>query len=350
MNLNDRSVVTEKDPTNLLKLVEDFPEQCRRALEIALAVELPSLESRPSMVVLTGMGGSAAGGDFVRAIFEAQGSAPFVVNRDYHLPHYVGLGDVVFCASFSGNTEETLSAYADARKAGAKIICVTSGGKLKELAEENNDGLYIVPGGQPPRTALGLMLIPVLLACEKLKLIHEQDYDGVFAALESVKAKYRVEVPDNDAKILAEELNGNFPVIYGLGTWQGLIAGRWKGQINENAKCLALVNSFPELNHNEILGFVNAHRQGGGKFVGILLEDGEESEKMQARFRVSAELASKAIKFHRIKAEGNSLLAKLLSLAYHGDWVSMYLARLNDTDPENIDWLNTLKAELAKIS
>src|SRR4051812_32070539 len=108
--LDDRSFVTRLDPKGMLRLTEDFPAQCRQALEIAQAAELPTLENWPSTVVLTGLGGSAAGGDFTKAIFEAEGAAPFVVNRDYHLPNFVGLGDLVFATSYSGNTEETLSA------------------------------------------------------------------------------------------------------------------------------------------------------------------------------------------------------------------------------------------------
>ena len=131
--LDDRSFVTRLDPKGMLRLTEEFPSQCRTALAIAMSAPLPTLDIRPGLVMLTGLGGSAAGGDFTRALFEAQGTSPFIVNRDYHLPNFVGLSDLVFVASYSGNTEETLSAYADAVKAGAKIICITSGGKLADL-------------------------------------------------------------------------------------------------------------------------------------------------------------------------------------------------------------------------
>src|SRR5438105_2640776 len=119
--LDDRVFVTRLDPKGMLGLTEGFPAQCRRALDIAREAVLPLLAVRPSLVVLTGLGGSAAGGDFVRSIFEASGAAPFSVNRDYNVPSFLGLGDLVFAASYSGNTEETLSAYAQAKKAGAKI-------------------------------------------------------------------------------------------------------------------------------------------------------------------------------------------------------------------------------------
>src|SRR5438445_2737360 len=120
-SLDDRSFVTRLDPKGMLALTEDFPAQCRRALAIARSAKLPRLEAMPSVAVLAGMGGSAAGGDFARATFEAEGTCPFLVNRDYRLPHFVGLGDLVFVASYSGDTEETLSAYAEAKGRGSRI-------------------------------------------------------------------------------------------------------------------------------------------------------------------------------------------------------------------------------------
>lgn len=349
--LDDRSFVTRLDPKEMLRLTEEFPKQCREALAIAQSAELPELENRPSLAMLTGMGGSAAGGDFARALFEAHGSVPFFVNRDYNLPNFVGLGDVVFCASYSGNTEETLSAYQQAKKAGAKIICVTSGGKLAEQAKGDGHSVIIVPGGQPPRTALGYMLIPVLVACEKLRLIPAQDYEAAFNLIEDVSKNLTVEVgfESNQAKQIAEAMHGGVAVIYGLGSWQGIVANRWKGQMNENAKNLAFPNSFPELNHNEILGWMKAGEQGVSKWVGIVLESGEESEKMKTRAKVTEQLIGKTAQFFKVTAEGDDLLQKLLSLTFFGDYVSIYLAALNGIDPENIDSINTLKSELSKI-
>ena len=349
INLDDRSVVTELDPKGMLVLTEGFPQQCREALAIANQVHLPTLERRPGVVVVTGMGGSAAGGDFVRALFDHEGAVPMIVNRDYHLPAYLGVGDIVFCTSYSGNTEETLSAYADAKSAGAKVIAVTSGGKLKEQALADGYTVYTVPGGQPPRTALGYMLIPVIVACQKLKLIHQQDIEGAIELLEASAAEWTAEAPGNAAKKLAEKMHGAVPIIYGLGTWQGLIANRWRSQINENAKELTFFNSFPELNHNEILGWVEASKLGVNRYVGIILEDGTESAKMKLRASVSEKLIGDICPFEHVQAKGDTLLKKLLSLAYFGDFVSIYLARLNGVDPENIDWLIYLKDELGKI-
>lgn len=349
--LDDRSFVTRLDPEGMLRLTEEFPAQCRKAYEIAQAADLPTLEVRPSLVVLAGIGGSAAGGDFAKAIFEQSGVSPFLVNRDYHLPHFVGLGDLVFATSYSGNTEETLSAYADAKKAGARIICVTSGGRLAELAKADGNCMILIPGGQPPRTAMGYMLIPVLVAAQRLKLIQEQDFEATFSLLERMALEWTVEGAASDmTKQLAEAMHGKLAVIYGLGSWQGVVATRWKGQINENSKNLAFPNVFPELNHNEVLGWVRAAEQGVSKWVAIILEDGTETAKMKARAAITERLAGSVAEFHHVKTEGNGLLEKMLSLAFFGDFVSIYLAALNGVDPENMDWLIQMKEELSGIA
>jgi glucose/mannose-6-phosphate isomerase len=129
-----------------------------------------------------------------------------------------------------------------------------------------------------------------------------------------------------------------------------LIANRWRSQINENAKQLAFFNGYPELNHNEILGWVNAGKMGVGKFVGVLLEGGSASDKMRKRAQVTERLVENTAKFHHVTAQGESLLEQMLSLAYIGDFVSIYLARLNESDPENIDYINTLKQELESVA
>ncbi|MBI3721335.1 MAG: hypothetical protein HY248_02185 [Fimbriimonas ginsengisoli] len=138
-------------------------------------------------------------------------------------------------------------------------------------------------------------------------------------------------------------------MLMGLGSWQGVVANRWKGQINEDAKNLALASTFPELNHNEILGWAQAERQGVAGYVAVVLRDGKEGEKMRTRERVTRELVGSKAEFHDAVALGESLLERMLSLTYLGDFVSIYLAALNGVDPENIDAINVLKTELGKV-
>lgn len=350
--LDDAGFVLRNDPKGMYRLTMAFPEQIREAVSIGRtgSANLPSFQ--PSLAVLTGLGGSAAGGDFVRALFDAHGSIPFLVNRDYHLPAYVGPQTLVFAVSYSGNTEETLSAYEDARKAGCRVVIVTSGGKLAELGENDGFPVIRIPGGQPPRTALGYNLMPVVLACEAMGLLPAQDYEGLVSLLQRCAADWSIEAPyaSNETKQLGAWLRGRLSVLYGLGLWQSLVANRWKGQINENAKNMTFANAFPELCHNEILGWVKASEQGVAKWLAIVLEDGAESPKMKARDRVTARLIESVCEVRRVQARGEALLQKMLSLAFMGDFVSLYLAALNDVDPENIDSINILKAELAQIS
>jgi glucose/mannose-6-phosphate isomerase len=349
--LDDRSSVTKLDPKGMLRLTEEFPSQCAHALGLVEGVELPTLPNIPDVAVLTGLGGSAAGGDLVRALFECHAGIPFVVNRDYDLPNYAGLGDLLFCSSYSGNTEETLAAYEHGKSSGCKIICLTTGGKLAEMAAEDENPVIRVPSGQPPRTALGFMTMPVIAACQRLDLLPEFDFDAAIALLEECVKRWTVESPaeENDAKRIALALHGKVPILYGLGAWQGAVANRWKGQINENAKNMAFANAFPELNHNEILGWVKAHEQGVSDWAVVYLQDGTESEKIRTRARVTRELIGGNASFHEVTAPGENLLERMLALTLMGDFVSLYLASLNGVDPENIDAINTLKAELAKV-
>lgn len=349
--LDNLDFVTRLDPKGMFRLTCDFPEQCRRALEISLAAELGLGGKQFGGAMLTGLGGSAAGGDFTRALFDAQGSIPFTVNRDYHLPSWVNASTLVFCASYSGNTEETISAYHDAKNAGCTVIAITSGGKLAEMARADGFPVIQIPGGQPPRTALGYMLVPTIVACEQLGLLPTQPWEQAISVLDKAAAHWATaKFEENETKQLGEFLFGKLSVIYGLGYWQSLLANRWKGQINENAKNMTFSAAFPELNHNEILGWVEADKQGVANWVGLLLEDGTESAKMNERFRVTESLIKQVCEFRRVTVHGDSLLEKMLVMALLGDFISLYLAALNGVDPENIDSINNLKTALSKVS
>jgi glucose/mannose-6-phosphate isomerase len=349
--LDDPGFVLRNDPKGMYALTVDFPGQCRRALEIAQAAPLPAGRPRPDSVVLTGLGGSAAGGDFAKVLMDAQGAVPFQVNRDYSLPSWVGPGTLVVAASYSGNTEETLAAYADAKRKGAPIVVVTSGGTLAEAAQADGFPLIRIPGGQPPRTALGYLCMPVVHTMERFGLLPAQDYGSLLALLESCVAKWAIEapVPANAAKRLAQRLHGRLAVLYGLGAWQGAVASRWKGQINENAKAMTFFHTYPELCHNEVLGWVKADAQGVASWVTVVLEDGSESAKMRKRAEVVERLTGNVSETLRAQAQGETLLEKAMSLTLLGDFVSLYMAALNDVDPENIDSINVLKAELALV-
>jgi len=346
--LDNASFVTELDPKGMFPLAVGLADQCRRALKIARDTDVFLGDFKPSNIVLTGLGGSAAGGDFLRCLVEAQGSIPFVVNRDYQLPGFVGRGSLVICSSYSGNTEETLSAYVDAKQRGATIVAHTSGGQLADMAREDGFPVIQITGGQPPRTALGFMFVPGVYLLETMGVLPAQDYVEAFAALDHCTELCGQDSPfeTNPAKQLAQQLEGKMIAVYGLGNMPGAVANRWKGQINENAKNLVMASTYPELNHNEVLGWMSSFLQGASWHL-VVLRDGIESAKMATRDRVTKEIIGTP--FTDVVAHGRDLLSRMLWLAHFGDYVSLYLAALNRVDPENIDAINTLKSELAKV-
>jgi glucose/mannose-6-phosphate isomerase len=351
VNLDSRDDVLKLDPKGMYSLTAAFPDQVAQAVEISEAASLPSWNARPDVVVLTGMGGSAAGGDYVKSLFEEAGSVPMLVNRDYTLPNWVGSGALVFATSYSGNTEETIASYRLAKSRGASIIVVTSGGELAKMAQEDGFPLIVIPGGQPPRTALGFLTIPVVIACIKLGLIPAIDFGALIAALRSLVAEMAVEVPEteNEAKQIARTSYGRPVQFYGLGSWQGNVAYRWKGQFCENAKCLAFSHTYPELCHNEILGWENADKQSPNGWALFTLCDGGEIPKMKARGDITArEIAHQATNRY-VTARGTALLERMLTLTLIGDFASIYLAAMYEVDPESIRLINVLKSELASV-
>lgn len=343
VDLDDRGVMEELDPSGMLGLTEAFGGQCREALALARAISLRPLGEMPRMVVQVGMGGSAAGGDFVKALFDMYGAVPFAVIRDSQMPNYLGAGDLCFCVSYSGDTAETLNAYGAARRAGARVIVVTSGGELRRRAEADGVEILLVPGGRPPRTALGFLLVPVVAICERLGLLPEQPHEEAHRWLDSLVREWGVEAKGNSAKTLARRLHGKLPILYGLGVGAGAVVNRWRCQINENAKQLAFGNLYPELNHNEIMGWVGAAPE---DFAGVRLSVHAPLGEIE-RAGVTQDLIG--VPFAGYGMGGNQPYPAMLALAYMGDWVSLYLARLNGVDPADIGRIDELKTRLGKL-
>ncbi len=345
------------DPLDMLGLVLKFPEQCRQAIQIGKSLEVKSPpEQEVREIVVTALGGSAIGGDFARALADQVGTVPLIVNRDYSLPHWVGPHTLVIAGSYSGNTEETLAAYANAQSAGAQIAVITSGGMIKELAEADGHTVALVPGGQPPRSATGYMFFPMLALLSKLGLLahdFERDIDEMLERLDKLAADFGPEVPAerNPAKQLAIALSGKLPVVYGTQGYRGAVAVRWKGQFNENAKQAAFANVFPEQNHNEILAWTLATRQAQNWSVILLRDPAEISEtpRIARRVEVTRELIAPSAEIHEVWAEGKSLLARMFHLIYFADFVTVYLAYLNDICPTDIGSIDHLKEELSKL-
>lgn len=346
--LDDKSIISKYDANNMYDLIYGLPEQLKEAFDISESIVNQLKLENIKNIVISGMGGSAIGGDLVKTAVENNLKIAVIVNRGYKLPGFVDKETLVIASSYSGNTEETLSSYEDAKKRNANIIVITTGGKLKERALEDNIPIITIPSGLPPRAAIGYSFVPIYRVIEKLFVTEGESIETLFDFLKEVREDFAKEVPrgQNKAKALAEKIFGKLPLIYGTQGLTEAVAARWKGQLNENSKHPAFYNVFPELNHNEIMGF-----EGEGnllkKFVVIVLRMPEEHERIDKRIKITKDLIrDKIAYFEEIWPKGENALQRLFYHIMLGDFVSYYLALLNEKDPMEIDFINALKQRI----
>jgi glucose/mannose-6-phosphate isomerase len=334
-------------------LLESFPEQVQTAAQAGMKLSLPAAKGLKAVIV-TGLGGSAIGGDLARAITEAQMKAPMVVNRTYDLPGFVDASTLIVACSYSGNTEETLSSYEQAKQAGASIVCITSGGKLEALAAADGHPVLRLPAGLPPRAALGHSLITLLSAMQAMQLVPDMGkaIQEAIDLLKKLRDWYGIQIPEaaNPAKTLAASLRGKVVAIYGSNGIMETAAYRWRSQIAENSKNLAFHHVLPEMNHNELVGWMCP--EDVLRCIGVVfLRDKADHPQIQRRFDLTRDIiAKKAGAVHEIWSEGNSALARVISSIYLGDYVSLYLAYLNNIDPTPVAVIDFLKKNLSAKS
>jgi glucose/mannose-6-phosphate isomerase len=269
--------------------------------------------------------------------------------RGYGLPPWTMPGTTVLCASYSGETEETLACYEAAGALGAQRVVVTSGGRLAELAREDGVGVIPVPGGFQPRAALGYMLVAALevaaLCGAAPRLAAEIDVAS--AHLESLVREWGPDAgEDSLAKSLARALQGTVPLIAGAGLTTA-IAYRWKTQINENAKQPAFWGELPEIDHNEIAGWDGAAAL--APFSALFLNDSDTHPRLRARIALTELMVAPSAHFTRVlSTRGETALERVCSLVLLGDLVSCYLAVLSGVDPTPVRALTEFKQALAE--
>jgi glucose/mannose-6-phosphate isomerase len=349
VNLDDLEVL-QVDREGMLQLLLDLPEHVQTGERLGLAADLP-LATEARAVVVSGLGGSAVGGELLRSYLSSQCHVPIVVNRHYVMPAFVGPQTLVCVISYSGNTEETLSAFAEARARDAPLLAITSGGQLAQMAEQAHVPCIRVSGGMPPRTTLGYLFTPMLTVLARLGLIADQNAPiaETIDLVRELAAQYRpgIETFRNLPKELATQLYGKFPVIYGVQDFSDVVAYRWRTQLNENSKVLASHHAFPELRHNEVVGWDSPPSLGQDIWV-VLLRDSQELAKIAREIEVTkAFLQERAAGVTEVWAQGSSRLARLFSLLYTGDFTSYYLALLRRVDPSPVQAIDLLKARLA---
>jgi len=343
------------DESSMLELIESFPQQCRDAQCIGDEFELPQRFKRSyKNIVCAGVGGSAIGADLVRSYIAEDAQIPVLVNRNYTLANFVNEDTLVIASSYSGNTEETLSAYREAVSRGSNVIAITSGGKLEKAAKEDGLPCLIIPGGFPPRCALGYSFFPLLTVLAKIGIIRGQavaidDAIRNLRKLKDSKIGYKVPHKDNPAKKMAANILGKFPVIYGSSDHIDAVVTRWRGQFAENSKTLSSGHLFPEMNHNEIVGWENPKKT-LKECVAIILRDAADHPRISRRMDVTRKLLKREkVKVLEAYSSGKELLARIFSLVYTGDFVSFYLAILNGIDPTPVEKITMIKKELAKL-
>lgn len=321
-------------------LIQDFPNQIDKALQIARETPLRNLGKRPSNVLITGLGGSGIGGTIVSDLCAQFARVPIAVNKDYGVPHWVGADTLVIACSYSGNTEETLEACSQALEYGAMLAAITSGGKLKELCVERGLNHIIIPGGNPPRSMLGYSLVQIF----KLLSHYGIQTPNFEADLEVAVEELRASQDDIklSAKDYAEALKGKLIAIYSCAPYGG-VTTRWRQQFNENSKMLGWDSVIPEMNHNQLVGWAG----GSDQIAAIILRSEDEHPNNARRADLNAalfkEYTSTVLEIH---ASGANTISRVFNLIHLGDWISYYLSEINQVDIMDIHVIEDLKSKL----
>jgi glucose/mannose-6-phosphate isomerase len=334
----------------MLRKVIDFPAQLSIAVDIARrqALSIQPVAAKISNILILGMGGSGIAGEFARILLKHT-HLPIHVCKTHVPPHYVNQGTFVIAVTFSGKTTETLDAFNSAIQSGAQGFMITSSSELKGKLDQRNIPCIVIPPNHYSRASLGYMLMPILEVLKKIIALPKLDSDikETISILETIKEECKPENPmkSNSAQLLATALSEKLPIIYAESGFTDVIALRWKQQLNENSKIPCYYDVFPELLHNEIEVW-NSYSLANDNRIFILLRDAlhEKDSGIEQVVKTAKDLAiSKGFKIFELWSRGNSELARLLSLSYLGDFVSVYLASVRGIDPTQIPNIEHVK-------
>jgi len=324
------------------ELVALFPSQLTEALNIGKNASLSSCGKEIRNVVITGLGGSGIGGKIVSQLVANDISIPVIINNDYHLPNFVNENTLVIASSFSGNTEETLAALSKAQEKGAEIACITSGGKMLDIAISNNYNHIIIPLGKSPRAMLSYSLTQQFFLLNHYNLIENDFIQKIQTAIELLNAE--IENIKTEAKNITDSILNKTAVIYSEANIEG-VAIRFRQQLNENAKVLCWHHVLPEMNHNELVGWAGGNEE---KAV-IVLRNETDYSRTQTRMNIQKSVIGKYTSTYiECYSKGNSNIERALYFILLGDWVSVYLSELRNVDNIEVKVIDHLKSELAK--
>ena len=325
------------------KMIEQFPYQMETTIGICEQLEFNYSSDQIQNIYVSGMGGSGIGAAIIKEIVKSELKVPMEVGNSYDIPAYISEKTLFIASSYSGNTEETLHALQKALLKNAKIVCITSGGKLLELAESHQATLIKIPGLLPsPRACLGYSLIANLFVLIKLGLVKDEILQSLKIAISLIK--YDQDELKNKAIRIAEILQSKTPVIY-TETRLNAVATRIKQQLNENAKMHCWIHTIPEMNHNELV----AWRQKDANLAVVFLRNKDDYSRNVLRIEYTKEVVSNYTDtIVDIYSKGKNLLEKSVYLIHLFDWVSYYLSVLRKVDPVEVRVIDILKSELQK--
>ena len=323
--------------------INDFSNHLREAIEIANNTTLSPYTKEIRNILICGLGGSGIGGTIVSDIISSKVNIPIAATKDYSIPNFVNEHTLVIANSYSGNTEETLYALEKCQARGAEIAVITSGGKLKTIAEENKYNNIIIPGNQPPRAMFGYAFTELFFMLNHYGIIDDSfksDFDKAITLIDTEKADIQ-----KQAMNLAKKMYKQTPVIYVAKGFEG-VAVRFRQQLNENSKMLGWHNVVPEMNHNELLGW----RTNVDGLAVVYFRNKCDYDRNQIRMDINKKVISKfTSNITEIWSKGDSLIENSLYHISVGDWTSWYLSEMNNVDAIEIDVIDFLKGELAKI-
>jgi len=347
--LDDLEKIKRVDRSDMLSFCVDAPKHYRKA---ALLAERFSIDySKPVNIIVAGMGGSAIGGELLKDWTRDVTKVPIDVCREYRLPAYAGKSTLVVVVSYSGETEESLSVFLDALKRKCKMVSISSGGELQKFSEKLGIPHLRVPSGMAPRATLPYLFVPLPLLLQKLGLTSKvgSEISEIVDTLQVVSDANAPDKPiqNNISKKLASRLYGKIPIVYGFGIYRA-VAQRFKTQFNENSKVPAKWEFFPELDHNEIVGWETVEKF-GKCFALIFIRDTEEPEAIRLRIETTKELIGKGhLEIFEVRSLGASKMARMCSVICTGDFTSVYLAVLNGVDPTPVKTIGLLKEKLKR--
>lgn len=323
-------------------LIENFTNQIKEALEIGANVKLSSSINPIQNVLICGLGGSGIGGSLVQNLTLKNTSVPISVHKSYELPSFVSKNTLVIISSYSGNTEETVACLESALELKCKIVCISSGGIIEKISEQNNLDFIKIPGGHPPRACLGYSSVQLFFVLNFFEII-----DSTFK--NELEKTIQLLVSENtaiqkEAKVLAEMLINKLPILYAADNIEA-VAVRIRQQLNENSKILCWHNVVPEMNHNELVGWrIKEENQ-----VVLFLRNQTDLPRIQARMELNKQTISQyAGKVYDIWSKGESDIQRAFYLINLGDWLSLYLSELRNVDVTEVNVIDFLKGELAK--